>query len=362
MADLDGTLSYLELGSNKLSGPIPLWISSMTNLTYLGLHRNDFTGSIPTTILKSLRALVGIDLSYNRLTGNLSTLDGFSCPPNLTYIYVKQNQLNHSIHDGSFSYCESLTEINFSNNNMTGSFPQHFYDYKFVDMNQNNLTGRLMNVSNDVKFQIEYLSIANNALTGQIPPSILSLDQLLYLDLSNNRLSGSLDAVFSDQYQLNYSIASLFLFNNPFEMGPIPQLMNATNLRELSLSETNRNGPIPSWIGTLANLTFLDLHNNMLNGSLPLSLGDLNRLEYVFLSNNDLTGQIPSSFVSFANNSTIKSFYINRNSITGSLDVVCGTETEVDTNKVIIADCLEPIEISCTCCKMCCNDNVEQCN
>lgn len=378
ISNLDVTLNYIELGQNQFNETIPIWMNNMMNLTYIGLSKNTFFGTIPFTMLRTLTSLIGIDLSYNHLTADTNIFDDFSCPVDLEYIYMNHNQFNYSMHDGSFSYCEKLIEIHLHNNNITGIFPEHFYSkFKYIDISYNNLNGTIMNVStNDDSLPIEYLSLSNNNLTGTIPNSILYLNQLLYLDLSYNQLSGSLDNVFNnsknDMNDINLmnSIESLFLFHNPFDIGPIPQLlMNATNLRELSLSDTNRIGFIPSEIGTsLRNLTYLDLHNNQLNGSIPISFNDFQKIEEIFLNNNQFTGVLPTSFgtaIDTSNNNQLilKSFFINKNSITGTVDTMCGNETKTTIKTFIIADCYEPEpEIHCSCCALCCNDDMEECN
>jgi Leucine-rich repeat (LRR) protein len=296
-------------------------------------------------------------LSFNQLTGNLDVYNRFDCY--IQYLYVNNNQLNETITDGSFAYCDYLNEINLGINKMNGSFPKHFYNYKFVNIDNNHLNGPIPNVSDDLSFPLKYLSLANNDLIGTIPASISYLDQLLYFDVSDNRLSGSLDVVFNTITP--YNIESLILFNNPFEMGTIPSFVNMTNLRELSLADTYRNGMIPTWFGTLKNLTFLDLHNNKLNGKIPMELGYLSNLNVVFINNNSLTGSVPTSFNTFLNHDF--TFFLNHNDLTGSLEAVCGNDIHIDmTTKKIIADCLEPAaEMNCTCCTVCCNDSIEKC-
>ncbi|KAL3725488.1 hypothetical protein ACJRO7_030506 [Eucalyptus globulus] len=91
-AYLPSSLQYLWLSSNRLSGPVDRLLSRLTNLSQLDLSMNQFTGPIPgqvfnypiTTLHLQRNAFSGpvrparpvaittVDLSYNRLSGEMS--------------------------------------------------------------------------------------------------------------------------------------------------------------------------------------------------------------------------------------------------------------------------------------------------
>jgi hypothetical protein len=60
--------SYLDLGSNQLTGEIPAEIGKLTNLIYLMLSSNELSGSIPPEI-GNLANLQGLNLHSNQLSG-----------------------------------------------------------------------------------------------------------------------------------------------------------------------------------------------------------------------------------------------------------------------------------------------------
>lgn len=76
------SLLRLDLTSNRLSGVVPYRISQLTNLNWLALGSNNFSGNIPVDRLskmnlqvmlfihgKSSHQIQRLDLSYNNLQG-----------------------------------------------------------------------------------------------------------------------------------------------------------------------------------------------------------------------------------------------------------------------------------------------------
>jgi len=67
------TITGLNLAGNKLSGPLPAEMGSLTDLTTLDLHNNALQGALPST-LAALTQLTTLDLSYNALTASGAAL------------------------------------------------------------------------------------------------------------------------------------------------------------------------------------------------------------------------------------------------------------------------------------------------
>ncbi|XVF18581.1 hypothetical protein REPUB_Repub11eG0035100 [Reevesia pubescens] len=91
----NGSLIYLDLSSNLLSGQIPDSLGLMSYLIILDLGYNRLTGTIPET-LGSLKGLSSLDLSHNQLEGTIP---------------------------GSLGFLTLLSHMDFSNNNLSGSIP-----------------------------------------------------------------------------------------------------------------------------------------------------------------------------------------------------------------------------------------------
>ncbi|XP_009610192.1 receptor-like protein kinase BRI1-like 3 [Nicotiana tomentosiformis] len=91
----NGSIIYLDLSYNALSGNIPENLGSMSFLQVLNLGHNNFTGTIPFNF-GGLKIVGVLDLSHNSLQGFI--------PPSL----------------GSLSF---LSDLDVSNNNLSGAIP-----------------------------------------------------------------------------------------------------------------------------------------------------------------------------------------------------------------------------------------------
>ncbi|KAG6421679.1 hypothetical protein SASPL_118236 [Salvia splendens] len=135
------------------------------------------------------------------------------------------------------------------------------------------------------------LDLSNNNLNGSFPNEVLVATNLTFLDLRFNHLSGPLNPrVF------NLDLNILFLNNNYFT-GPIPPALGQTPALYVTLANNLFTGPIPATIGNAKN-TLLEilLLGNRLTGTLPYEIGLLEKATLFDASVNKITGQIPHSF------------------------------------------------------------------
>uniref|UniRef100_A0ACD5Z4T1 Uncharacterized protein n=1 Tax=Avena sativa TaxID=4498 RepID=A0ACD5Z4T1_AVESA len=142
-------------------------------------------------------------------------------------------------------------------------------DAKALILNYNNLSGKL---PTNIGFsKVSYLAIANNKLTGPIPPSIAHLqDSLLEVLLLNNQLSGCL----------------------PHDLG----MLTKTSVIDAGMNQLT--GPIPSSFSCLSSVEQLNLAGNRLYGQVPDALcnlaGPAGRLANLTLSSNYFTSVGPA--------------------------------------------------------------------
>ncbi|KFK28413.1 hypothetical protein AALP_AA8G511600 [Arabis alpina] len=109
-------LRVLSLENNSLFGPIPD-LSSLVNLKSLFLHRNQFSGTFPPSIL-SLHRLMILSLSYNNFSGQIPSQ--INALDRLTSLNLEFNRFNGSLPSLNQSF---LSFFNVSGNNLTGLIP-----------------------------------------------------------------------------------------------------------------------------------------------------------------------------------------------------------------------------------------------
>ena len=89
-------MEELYLFSNKLEGPIPDSIVSLTKLKALVLSDNDFSGQLPVNMFRNLSQLAIIGLANNAIEDLLPAFDDLS---KLGELYLQNNFFHGSIPD-----------------------------------------------------------------------------------------------------------------------------------------------------------------------------------------------------------------------------------------------------------------------
>ncbi|KAG5527561.1 hypothetical protein RHGRI_028465 [Rhododendron griersonianum] len=102
---------------NELTGSIPDFIGSWSNLTQLRFWGNSLEGPIPSTF-SNLNALEDLDLSFNNLNGSIP--DSLFTLSSLSYLFLGSNKFTGNIPQRKST---SLLNIDLSYNELSGSFP-----------------------------------------------------------------------------------------------------------------------------------------------------------------------------------------------------------------------------------------------
>ncbi|XP_066334196.1 probable LRR receptor-like serine/threonine-protein kinase At3g47570 [Miscanthus floridulus] len=162
------SLSELYLQENNLSGSIPPGIKGCKNLVMLNLSHNVLQGSIPPEILSISSLSKGLDLSYNKLTGSISSNIGRLI--NLGFLDISNNHLSgvipHTLGD-----CILLESIHLEVNFFYGSIPLSFSSLRGItkmDLSQNNLSGEIPNFLETFS-SLQLLNLSFNNLDGVVP-------------------------------------------------------------------------------------------------------------------------------------------------------------------------------------------------
>nr|XP_043612266.1 probable LRR receptor-like serine/threonine-protein kinase RFK1 isoform X2 [Erigeron canadensis] len=180
-----------------------------------------------------------------------------------------------------------------------------------IDFAYNYLSGRIP--AEWAATRLQSISLLGNRLTGEIPRELANITSLTYLNLEGNQFSGEihsdlgrlsrLETLIFSSNQLMGTLPTSFsalrnlkdLINDNNLSGPIPDLIqNWRQLTRLELIGTGLQGPIPSNISLLENLTELRISD--LNGpsqKFP-SLNNASGILRVLLRNCNISGEIPA--------------------------------------------------------------------
>ncbi len=220
-----------------------------------------------------------------------------------------------------------VTDIALPNRSLTGEIPPELGSLPNLlelHLNNNQLTGEIPPELAKVP-RLWRLSLNNNQLTGAIPPQLGSLSSLQLLYLNNNQLSGEIPPELGSLGKLT----KLYLEKNQLTGAIPPELGNLPLLVELDLNNNQLSGEIPPELGKLKDsLTILYLYNNQLTGEIPLKLTELYKLKAIAIQNNQLTGEIPSDFKLFF---AMEAIYLGGNQLTGEIPPELGLLEKLET-------------------------------
>ena len=264
VGNLSIQLSQLYLGSNLISGKIPIELGNLISLALLNMAYNYFEGTIPTVFGKfqKMQALI---LSGNKLVGDIPASIG-----NLTQLFhlrLAQNMLGGSI-PRTIGNCQKLQLLTLGKNNLAGTIPSEVFS--------------LSSLTN-------LLDLSQNSLSGSLPNVVSKLKNLEKMDVSENHLSGDIPGSIGDCTSLEY----LYLQGNSFH-GIIPTTMaSLKGLRRLDMSRNHLSGSIPKGLQNISFLAYFNASFNMLDGEVPTEGVFQNASELAVTGNNKLCGGIP---------------------------------------------------------------------
>ena len=297
------------------------------------------------------------------MTGDITT--AFDNLPELSFLFIEDNDFIGTIDSSFMRQNTKIVRIDISNNKLEGQLTAHFFSdferLELLDLNGNNLTGALPEFNPQSQAMV-FLALHDNEFTGPIPPSIKNLQRLSHLDLSNNDLIGDMPEEIGSMHNLTY----LFLAGNrELTPGPIPATYESlVKMEEISLRGTERDGELPEFISNWTNLVFLDLSDNGFSDTIPASYGGLTKLEFILLNKNRLlSGAVPDSFSNLEN---LRGVFLQESGLQGDLEHMCAMaafnepENDPDGSEVLVADCNEQL-ITCTCCICCPNEDDSRC-
>ncbi|XP_027359517.1 receptor-like protein EIX2 [Abrus precatorius] len=237
-------LTYLDLSSNLLTGPLPDCWEKFKSLQVLNLAKNNLSGRLPKS-LGNLRQIESLHLNNKNFSGTLPAWVG------------------HNLHQ--------LVILRLRENKFHGSIPTSLCNLTFLQV----------------------LDLFKNNITGKIPQCLSCIIALSNLKFPRKTIFYSTSAPVgfdSGQTRLFIDEAILAWKGKNREYGKILGLMTI-----IDLSCNHLSGEIPNSITTLVGLAGLNLSTNNITGFIPNNIGDMQMLESLDLSFNHLYGRMPLS-------------------------------------------------------------------
>ncbi|MFS8014071.1 putative leucine-rich repeat-containing, plant-type, leucine-rich repeat domain superfamily [Helianthus anomalus] len=282
-------LRTLNLADNNFrSSQIPFGIGRLSQLINLNLSDSFFSGKIPKQI-SHLRNLVSLDLTGNpMLTLQGSDFQNLVQNTSETVRELFLSWVNIDFVPVSLVNSSLLISLVMWNCGLAGEFPTgilYLQKLQILDLQGNpNLIGYIPEFHGNS--ELKQLIVAGTNFQGSIPASIGNLTHLNVLDLHSNALTGTLPASVSNLTQLTY----LDLSYNNFDRWKLPDWFGKLNkITNLSLSDVNLYGEIPSSFFNHTQLEELYLDGNQLKGQLPSSLLNFQNLELFYLDGNNIS-------------------------------------------------------------------------
>ena len=194
LGGLSESLLLLALSSNRLTGTLPLSLSSCSRLNFLILANNSLVGSLDPLFphnYTSFSQLVIFDISNNLFTGSLKSQ--IFQATNLQFVSASLNCLSGPIPSAVCS-ASTLQYLILDGINTASSCREPLPELAFISGLRSYRTQTL--------------------ITGSIPSCLLSLRELRTLHVSNNGFYGLLSNIFPDDSNISSLLSNLALANN----------------------------------------------------------------------------------------------------------------------------------------------------
>ncbi|KAK9017788.1 hypothetical protein V6N11_000791 [Hibiscus sabdariffa] len=255
-------LNVLDLSNNKISGGISKWeaqgsiaASNFSALRIIDLSRNEFSGTLPATFFRNLRAMT--DVPKGRPSDSLvycSDIYNTVCYQTSVNVTTKRLELELT------KTVTILVSMDLSNNQFCGHIPEEvgrLVSLQMLNFSRNNFTGPIP-ASFENLVALESMDLSSNKLNGRIPSQLTKLTFLAVLNLSRNDLVGTIphgnqfDTFDNDSYSGNLGLCGLPLSkqcNNHGEAEPPAPSVAEHEGSEMPFFSERCNEGVRKWNG-----------------------------------------------------------------------------------------------------------------
>ncbi|KAL7263978.1 hypothetical protein ACSBR1_002016 [Camellia fascicularis] len=267
------TLNTLYAPQSNLIGTMPDIFQSFPNLQNLRLSYNNLTGPLPPSFAKSGIQNLWLNNQELGLSGRIDVLGSMT---QLTQVWLHQNQFSGPIPD--LSGCTSLFDLSLRDNDLTGPVLPSLTtlpNLVNVSLQNNKLQGPVPSFGKGVVVNLGQTNNFCNSKPGPCDPQVTTLLEIVgalgYPMALAESWSGNdpCKGWISISCDSRGSVAVLNFGKQGWSGTISPAIANLTTLTSLLLNDNDLTGPIPSSLTKLALLRLLDVSNNNISGQVP---------------------------------------------------------------------------------------------
>ncbi|XP_010466732.1 PREDICTED: receptor-like kinase TMK4 [Camelina sativa] len=268
------SLTTIYLDSTNIFGALPDVFDSFASLQNLRLSYNNITGVLPPSLSKSSIQNLWIN---NQLMGMTGTIEVLSSMTSLSQAWLQKNQFSGPIPDLSKS--ENLFDLQLRDNALTGIVPPTLLSLgslKNVTFDNNKLQGPFPFFPPDVKLSTKgnvfCTSVPGQSCSPQVTTLLAVAGGLGYPPMLAESWKGD-DACSGWAYVScdsgGKNVITLNLGKHGFNGFISPAIANLTSLKSVYLNDNNLSGVIPKELTLMTSLQLIDVSNNNLKGEIP---------------------------------------------------------------------------------------------
>jgi Leucine-rich repeat (LRR) protein len=267
-------LTNLSLVNSNLAGPLPEFLGTLPSLSALKLAYNRLSGEIPASFGQSMMRILWLnDQDGGGMVGSIGVVASMT---SLTQLWLHGNNFVGTIPEG-IGNLTSLKDLNLNGNQLVGPIPESLasMELEILDLNNNRLMGPIP------KFKAGNISYAYNSFCQPAPGLQCAAEVSALLDLIGAlNYPLNLASEWSGNEPCNGPWLGLScnpdsqvsIINLPRRMlnGTLsPSIAKLDSLIEIRLAGNNLNGTIPDNFTELKSLRLLDLSGNNFEPPLP---------------------------------------------------------------------------------------------
>ncbi|KAK2647175.1 hypothetical protein Ddye_022370 [Dipteronia dyeriana] len=251
--------------------------------------------------------VIKLDISSSCLSGTINSTTTLFYLVHLQWLSLAYNHFNYSEIPATINKLSRLSHLNLSHSHISGQIPPQLLDlpnlvsldlsYNYVIKVPGNEPHYLELGESSLQNLVEkltnlkVLNLDVVSIPSPIPHILTNLSSLTYLSLQHCGLQGE----FPNKIFQLPNLSVLKLSSNRNLTGHLPEFERTSPLTVLAIGDCGFSGTIPSSLGNLTKLVHLDVSFSSFLGELPISIGNIGSLERLRLEGCNFLGQVSSS-------------------------------------------------------------------